>query len=145
MIILLCGQPTSGKTTIAHALQARFYSLIGKSFPIVDGDDIRSIFGNTSFDKDGRLRNLTKISDIATFLNHQYEIVIISAVFPYDESRNYLTSMNEGAVRFIYLTYNGERGRETYHVKDFEPPTLCLKLDTSKMTVDECVDKIITY
>ena len=98
MIILLFGQPYSGKTTIANSLQSYLYNISGKSFPIVDGDEIRSIFGNTSYDREGRIRNLTKISDIATFLAHQYEMVIVSAVYPYEEARNYLNSMNDGNV-----------------------------------------------
>jgi hypothetical protein len=44
----------------------------------------------------------------------------------------------------VYLTYSGERGRENFHVKDFDTPdeedVLCL--DTSKLSIEECVNAI---
>jgi adenylylsulfate kinase-like enzyme len=145
MIILLFGQPCSGKTTIAHALQNYLYQISGKSFPIVDGDEIRSIFGNISYDREGRMRNLTKVSDISTFLSHQYDIVITSAVYPYAEARNYINSMNEGNVKFVSLYYDGVRGREEFHVQDFEEPYQSLSLDTSLLSVEECVQIIYKH
>ena len=72
--------------------------------------------------------------------------VILSLVYPYKEARDYLNSLVKD-VQWIYLTYEGERGRESYHVQDFEIPTeeTILHLDTSKMCVHDCVTEIMKY
>ena len=46
MIIVFFGQPCSGKTTNAKALQREFFISQKGNVPIVDGDDIRKIFNN---------------------------------------------------------------------------------------------------
>jgi hypothetical protein len=44
----------------------------------------------------------------------------------------------------VYLTYSGERGRENFHVKDFEAPDEkdVLSLDTSELSIEECIKQI---
>jgi hypothetical protein len=72
--------------------------------------------------------------------------VILSLVYPYKEARDYLNSLCKD-VHWIYLTYEGERGRENFHVKDFDIPTdeRILHLDTSKMSPFDCVTEILKY
>lgn len=152
MIIVLFGQPHSGKTTLAKGIQQNIFLQNGISTPIIDGDEIREIFKNKDFSKEGRLKNLQKISDIATFLNQYYPLVLVSAVYPLEEARNYLTELNQNPitdrklVSWVYLTYEGERGREANHVKDFEEPKLetpnLLTLNTSNHGINECIEKI---
>ena len=51
MIIVLFGQPHSGKTTLA------------KQFPssrTIDGDELRELFANKDYSKEGRIRNLNR-------------------------------------------------------------------------------------
>lgn len=147
MIIALIGQPHSGKTTLAESIQKELFLSDGKSYPIVDGDDIRRIFANKDFSKEGRLKNLNRISDIATFLESKYNLVIVSAVYPLREAREYFESINNRIV-WVYLTYDGERGRENYHVKDYEVPALEVKkiiiINTSKNAINECTNEILS-
>ena len=42
-------------------------------------------------------------------------------MYPYKEARDYLRSLNDD-IRWVYLTYDEPRGRENYHVQDFEVP-----------------------
>jgi adenylylsulfate kinase-like enzyme len=72
--------------------------------------------------------------------------IILSLVYPYKEARNYLKNLTDD-VKWIYLTYEGERGREKFHVQDFEIPEKerILHLDTSKLSISECVDAIKRY
>lgn len=145
MITLLFGQPHSGKTTIAHALQTKLFIEYGEHIPIVDGDEIRDIFKNKDFSKEGRLRNLQRISDIATFLSHKYPQVIISAVYPYKEARDYLKELNSNHVLMVELEYILERGRENFHVKDYEGERSgvnYMKIDTDEFSVEECTQKV---
>ena len=150
MIIVLFGQPNSGKTTLAKAYQMGIFVDYGVSVPIVDGDDIRAMFNNQDYSKEGRIKNLNRISDIATFLNKQYHVVLVSAVYPIAEARNYLNHLNPEQVIWVHLTYEGERGREGNHVKDFEianeldTPNL-LTLNTTTDDVEQCTQKIRTF
>jgi adenylylsulfate kinase-like enzyme len=143
MIIVLFGQPGCGKSTIASELEASrvLYGAVN-----IDGDELRKLFVNTDYSKEGRLKNLNRASDIATYLNHMGDDVILSLVYPYKEARDYLNSLCKD-VCWVYLTYEGERGRENFHVKDFDIPTEehILHLDTSKTSAFDCATEIIKY
>ena len=133
MIIVLFGQPHSGKSTLAAELNAHN----------IDGDKLRELFSNKDYSKEGRIKNLNRASDIAHYLNSVGEPVVLSLVYPYKEARDYLNSLTND-VLWVYLIYSGERGRENFHVKDFDTPdeedVLCL--DTSKLSIEECVNAI---
>lgn len=148
MIIALIGQPHSGKTTLAKSIQEQLLLDLSKSCPVIDGDEIRSIFQNKDFSREGRLKNLNRISDIATFLEAKYNLVIVSAVYPLKEAREYFESINHRII-WVYLTYDGERGRENFHVKDFELPENEVKrlitINTSKDGIKECTEKILSF
>lgn len=148
MIYLFFGQPCSGKTTLAKRLHSKLDPL--KTIHI-DGDEFRSIVGNAGYDKISRLNNVKAAFDMALFLNSKNFNVILSFVTPYIESRYYLKD-KFSETKFIYLEYNTKksiRGRENYHVEDFEIPTFeelvndnFMSLNTSKLTENQCFDKI---
>jgi adenylylsulfate kinase-like enzyme len=137
MIIVLFGQPHCGKSTLANLLP---------DFHNIDGDKLRELFVNKDYSREGRIRNLNRASDIAHYLNNQGTNVVLSLVYPYKEARQYLNSLTED-VAWVYLTYNEERGREKFHVQDFETPEeeRILHLNTSESTIQECIDKILSY
>lgn len=140
MIIVLFGQPHCGKTTLAR-------KLVGDQSWNIDGDELRELFKNKNFTREGRIQNLNRASDIAHYMNSLGSDIILSLIYPYKEARNYLNSLTDN-VRWIYLTYEGERGRESYHVKDFEVPgddEKVLHLNTTELTPDECSSLIEKY
>lgn len=144
MIVVLFGQPNSGKTTLANEL--------GKSFDpdtthYIDGDQLRYIFQNKDFSREGRLKNLQKASDIAAYLNWTGKDVIVSVVYPYKEARDYLNSLTSD-IKWVYLHYEGKRGREEFHVKEFELDLTQEKvwtLKTSELSIEECLKQINIY
>ena len=141
MIVVLFGQPHCGKSTLANILTAKLPA------DNIDGDDLRELFKNKDYSREGRIKNLNRASDIAHFINHKsegYSHVVLSLVYPYKEARDYLNSLTQD-VLWVYLTYSGERGREKFHVSDFEIPTEenVLHLDTSKLTEEQCIDAIL--
>lgn len=142
MIIVLFGQPHSGKTTLAQQLE--FEELYDYH---IDGDDLRTMFKNTNYSREGRINNLNRASDIATYLHYNGNEVILSLVYPYKEARDYLNSLVPDVI-WVYLHYTGERGREEFHVKDFEFQYLeekVLQLNTSRWSIEECVHLIKDY
>ena len=142
MIIVLFGQPHSGKSTIANEILKKTTTYVN-----IDGDKLRELFVNKDYSREGRIKNLNRASDIAHYLNSVGKSVTLSLVYPYKEAREYLNSLTPD-VRWVYLHYDGERGREAFHVEDFELDVLeekVLPLNTSKLSVKECVQLINDY
>jgi gluconate kinase len=137
VIIVIFGQPHSGKTTLANLIDADFY---------IDGDHLRRLFQNKDYSKQGRISNLNRASDIATYLHYNGNKVVLSLVYPYKEARDYLNSLSTN-VKWIYLTYTEPRGREEFHVSDFEEPELesFLQINTDNLTIEECINQIKLY
>lgn len=140
MILVLFGQPHSGKSTIANKL---IEDCILEWAVNIDGDKLRELFKNKDFSREGRMKNLNRASDIAVFLNDMTNDVILSLLYPYQEARDYLNSLTED-VKWVYLTYDEERGRENFHAKDFEIPTedSILYLNTSTTSLEDCINLI---
>ena len=141
MIIVLFGQPHSGKTTLAERLE--FENLYDIH---IDGDKLREVFNNKDFSREGRLINLQKASDIAAFLNGMSYDVVMSVVYPYKEARDYLNNLVPN-VKWVYLTYTNPRGREDFHVADFEEPELenFMQINTDNQSIEETLEKIEKY
>ncbi len=118
MIIVLFGQPCSGKTTLAKGILEYLDPYYTEH---IDGDKLRELFANKDFSREGRIKNLNRASDIAHYINSKGNDVVLSLVYPYQEARDYLNSLVSD-VFWVYLTYEGERGREANHVADFELP-----------------------
>lgn len=133
MIYLLTGQPGSGKTTLGKKLQMWLQTdkkNWRKSVFHIDGDQLRELFPNTDYSKEGRERNIQKAFDIAKYLNSCGNDVVISLVSPYKDMREQLKS--ECKVQEIYCHTKKIRGREDKFALDYEPPIeFFVDLDTS--------------
>jgi len=133
MIYLFTGQPGSGKTTLAKKLQ--FWLQTDKknwrkSVFHIDGDQLRELFPNTDYTKQGRELNIQKAFDIAKYLDSCGVDVVISMVSPYIELREQLKS--ECKVQEIYCHTKKIRGKENFFALDYEPPVeFYIDLDTS--------------
>jgi adenylylsulfate kinase-like enzyme len=119
MIYWLTGQPGAGKTTLAKWLEAHF---TGKA-TIVDGDDIRAIFDNKDYSEAGRRKNIELAQNIAKFLHHKGNIAIVSLVSPYKDQRDSFKEAMGDDIREVYVHTTSIRGREQFHVVDYQPPT----------------------
>lgn len=141
MIIVLFGQPHSGKTTLANAIKQE------RDVEIIDGDQLRDIFQNKDYSKEGRIKNLNRASDIAHYLNSTTDKdVILALVYPYEEVRDYLNSLGS-EVKWVYLMYEVDRGREKFHVSDFDYPEIgeVLHLNTEWLEIEDCKNQILNY
>lgn len=123
MIIILTGQPHSGKTTISNHLK-NVFSKVKKEKKIyqIDGDDLREILNNKDYSEQGRRKNIETAHAIAKYLEKQNKdsIVILSLVSPFRDLREEL-KQSHGAKEF-YIHTTEIRGRENFHVSNYEAP-----------------------
>lgn len=149
MIVVFFGQPGSGKTTLARTI-AQHLTLEKRNWRQevhhIDGDELRWLFNNTDYSKQGRLDNLKRASDIAAYLHCNGLDVVMSLVYPYAEARQYLNNLSS-EVQWIYLDYHEDRGKNEFFVKDFERPyeEKVLYLETSVNDVKECIKQATNY
>jgi adenylylsulfate kinase len=128
MIYWFYGQPGAGKTTLAKALLEKVDAVH------IDGDDIRKVFNNQDYSKEGRIKNLTLINNIVRFLDHKGFNIIASVVSPYQEVRDQLLDLD---VKYYYVTTTEIRGRENYFVENLEIGKKDIILDTTNRSVNE--------
>lgn len=136
MIIVLFGQPACGKTTLAKKIAEN-------DFIHIDGDDLRDIFKNKDYSREGRIKNLNRASDIAKYLSYKGSNVVLSLVYPYEEARKYFDSLTK--VKWIYLIYQEDRGRNQFKVEDFELPNrddIDLMINTSNTSEKDSIEQI---
>jgi adenylylsulfate kinase len=147
MIILLYGQPASGKTTLSNKLKTEFKE---DKIIQIDGDKWRDVTKNKDYSKEGRLRNLKGAFDMAIYLEKSGYTPILSFVTPYEDLRKYLYD-NATKLYQIYLSYNNQeddRGRNMNFANDFEEPShniSYLALNTSNLSIEDCVGEIINF
>lgn len=141
MIYWLTGQPGAGKTTIAkHILN----QLPSGSFIHIDGDDLRDIFDNKDYSENGRRKNIERAQDIALFMDNKGFDVIVSLVSPYKDQRDDFKVKNNVVEVFVHTTE--DRGRNQYHVINYEPPTEnFIDVDTTNKTVEDSVIDILKH
>jgi hypothetical protein len=144
MIYLFTGQPHSGKTTLAKWLRkAILESNPSKEVFHVDGDDLRRINKNKDYSEQGRKINIGQGFAIAKFLDEyaRYD-VILSMVAPYKEMRDELKENAE--VIEIYVHTTNIRGRENFHVENYQPPTnYFIDIDTTNISEFESLNELL--
>jgi adenylylsulfate kinase len=122
MIYWFTGQPGHGKTVLAKSLKEYIeYNYSHKQVLHIDGDDLREILINKDYSKQGRENNIRTAQSIALYLDNKGYDVVVSLVAPYKELREEFKSRTQ--TQEIYVHTTEERGREQFHVQDYEVPT----------------------
>jgi adenylylsulfate kinase len=110
----------------------------------IDGDDLREILTNKDYSKQGRENNIKTAHSIARYLANQGFDVIVSLVSPYRELREEFKSL--GNITEIYVHTTEIRGREQFHVEDYEPPlSNFIDIDTTNQTPGQSLSTILNY
>ena len=138
MIFWFTGQPGHGKTVLATALKQNLNNVFH-----IDGDDLRVIFANTDYSEQGRRKNISLAQQLAHFLHNKECNVVVSLVYPYKDQRDEFKDKLGDSIQEIYIHTSEIRGREQFHVKEYQSPTEnFIDIDTTNISVDECILKI---
>lgn len=144
MIFCFFGQSGSGKTSLANAFKNHLLNnKITDFIHHIDGDEIRKITENYDYSEAGRHRNLKDICRKATYLSQKDIDVLISAVAPFQKYRDEIRWIGG---KLIYIHTSDIRGRESYHVSNFEMPSedeKCIVIDTTGKTVEESLNELL--
>ena len=145
MIYYLIGQPGAGKTTIAEEMITNPKYDTFAAFHI-DGDDIRELFDNKDYSETGRRKNIELAQKIAQYLHNKNEDVVISLVSPYKDLRDKFKEKMGNNVIEVYVHTTEIRGRESYFVENYEPPTDdYFNMCTDNVDVKTCVEVILRH
>ena len=163
VMLWFTGLSGSGKSTVAIALEQAINKR-GHLCRILDGDNIRSgINSNLGFSEEDRRENIRRIAEVGKLFVDTGVITIAAFISPTEEMRQLAESIiGKRDFKEIYISTpleecekrdvkglyararRGEIKNFTGISAPFEPPTHpALTLDTSKLTLEECVDKLL--
>ncbi len=137
VIVWITGQPGHGKTTLCQELMKTY-----KEAFHIDGDDIREIYQNKDYSETGRRKNIEIAQYLAHYLQSKGRMVLVSLVSPYEDQREaFKSKMGDGILEY-YITTDQIRGREDFHVKDYQPPRSNYVLIDTSNSIEECINVI---
>jgi adenylylsulfate kinase len=157
------GLPSSGKTTLAHALAKRLTDAGYERVEVLDGDVAREhLTKGLGFSRDDREENVRRIGWVAELLSRNGVIVLCSVISPYRSVRDELRARHSGRfveihvaapvdvcakrdVKGLYARQRaGELGTALTGVDDpYEPPLDPeIIVPTHTQTIDESVEQL---
>ncbi len=165
VVIWFTGLSSSGKSTIARALEERLFERGHLSY-VLDGDNIRhGLNKNLGFSPEDREENIRRIGEVAKLFADAGLITMTAFISPYRKDRD----RNRGLLRegefievFVKVSLAIAEKRDpkglykkarTGEIKEFtgvsapyeEPLNPELTLDTDKLALPQCQDAVLRY
>lgn len=165
IVIWFTGLSGSGKTTLAYHLEKKLF-VLGNLSKVLDGDVLRlTLNEGIGFTDEGRTENIRRTAEVCKILSSSGIISICSLITPTNTLRELAkTLIGKENFHLIYLSTplsicenrdvkghyakarKGEIKGFTGVSSGFETPiNPNLTIDTSKLSVEECVNQIINY
>ena len=159
--IWLTGLPSSGKTTLARALEKRLLDS-GHRVEVLDGDVVRTLLTkDLGYSRADRDENVRRIGFVASLLARNGVIVLVSVISPYRATRDEVRSVHEGRFVEVHVAtplevcesrdlkglYAKARAGQLINLTGiddpYEPPIDPeVVLDTTGRSVEECRDQL---
>jgi len=160
--VWMTGLSGAGKSSLANALEKRLFSL-GKHTMLLDGDNVRmGLNKNLGFEENDRIENIRRIAEVSKLMNDAGLIVLTSFISPFrQDRRNAREIIGESFVEVYVSTPIEECERRDVkglyrearkgNLQNFtgvtspyeEPENPEIVVDTSKHSLDECVDLVL--
>lgn len=140
------GQPGAGKTVLSSELKYYLEKEYGNEVFHIDGDELRRLFNNQKYGREGREENIKRAQDIAKFIHNQGYDVVVSLVAPYKELRENLKKELGNLLVEFYVHTTDIRGREHFHTDEYEKPTEnFVEINTTNISPQESLNQIIRH
>ncbi len=160
--IWMTGLSGAGKSTLANEVEKRLFAM-GKHTMILDGDNVRmGLNKNLGFAENDRIENIRRIAEVSKLMNDAGLLVLTSFISPYRMDRrnakeiigqNFVevyvsTPLEECEKRDVKGLYQKARKGQIANFtgisgKYEEPENPDIVVDTSKHSLDECVEIIL--
>lgn len=163
MTLWLTGLSGSGKSTLAFRLEKALLADDTAAF-VLDGDNIRcGLNGDLGFSPEDRAENIRRTAEVARLMNEAGVTVVVSLISPHAEDRSRAKAIiGDERFREIYLNtplavceardpkglYRKARAGQIPAFTGISAPYQAphnpdLELDTSGLSVDECVARVL--
>ena len=164
-ILWFTGLSGAGKSTIANAVEQSLF-LRGHHSYLLDGDNIRhGLNKDLDFSDAGRVENVRRIGEVAKLFVDAGLIVVTAFISPFRSDRRLVRDLvQQGEFVEVFVStplevceqrdpkglYEKARGGElknfTGITSPYEAPEAAeITIDSSKLSVAECVDQVIRY
>jgi adenylylsulfate kinase len=164
-ILWFTGLSGSGKSTLSHRVEEKLFEM-GVHTYVLDGDNIRmGLNKDLGFSEEDRRENIRRIGEVAKLFVDAGIVVLTAFISPYRRDRDFVRSLvEEGDFIEIYVKCSLEvcekrdpkglyKKARAGIIKNFtgiddpyeEPLDPEVVVETDKMSIDECVDKIVGY
>jgi bifunctional enzyme CysN/CysC len=162
-VIWLTGLSGSGKSTVANALESRLHAMGIHSY-LLDGDNIRGgLNKDLGFTEADRVENIRRTAEVAKLMADAGLVVITAFISPFRSERDMARSLfkpDEFAEVFLDVSldvaesrdpkglYKKARRGDLPHFTGIDSPyeapeSADLRLDTSELSVEECVNRLL--
>jgi adenylylsulfate kinase len=164
-ILWFTGLSGSGKSTLAHAVEDRLHRQGVRTF-VLDGDNVRrGLCKDLGFSDEDRTENIRRIGEVSNLLMQAGVISLTAFISPFIKDRQIVRDLAEPG-EFIEIFCNApltvceQRDVKGLYKKaragvipEFtgisspyeKPQNPEITLNTDKLTVETCVDQIISY
>jgi adenylylsulfate kinase len=112
----------------------------------IDGDDLRDLFDNKDYSEVGRRKNIELAQQISEYLHNKGKHLFVSLVSPYKDQRDKFKSKMGNNLIEVYVHTTEIRGRESFFVQDYEPPTEnYIDIDTTNVSINDSANMILEF
>ena len=164
-VIWFTGLSASGKSTIAHLIEKKLYEEKIRAY-VFDGDNIRhGLNVNLGFSDDDRKENIRRIVEVAKLFVDAGIVILTAFITPFRKQREFIRHQFKGMNYIeVYVKCDLEEcirrdPKGLYEkaqagiIKNYtgisspfeEPDNPDLILDTSKLSIDDSVDRVLKY